>query len=189
MVVIVCFFNFLTRDGGMLLAFNHASKTTGSNRICLQPSVHKLIQSQAGIYFLDYPICLQSHIIQPYAHLVIMPEEGIVGHCFPPWCLLQTLTTSNSVPTHIPIYRLHTRTSSTPWLVTFLLLYATGHTQLPVTLPASQVTSLSPGVHSQRCFADLHKQRRLVPASLSVHNTVDKERKVTCGLLCDLSYA
>ena len=46
-----------------------------------------------------------------------------------------------------------------------------------------------PGVHSQRCFADLRKQPRLVPASLSVHNTVDKERKVTCGLLCDLSCA
>ena len=44
----------------------------------------------------------------------------------------------------------------------------------------------SPGVHSQRCFADLHKQPGLVPASVSVHNTVDEERKVTYGLLCDL---
>ena len=44
-------------------------------------------------------------------------------------------------------------------------------------------------MHSQSCFADLHKQPGLVPASLSAHNTVDKERKVTCGLLCDLSCA
>ena len=30
-----------------------------------------------------------------------------------------------------------------------------------------------PGVHSQRCFADLHKQPGLGPANLSVHNTIN----------------
>ena len=41
------------------------------------------------------------------------------------------------------------------------------------------------GVHSQCCLCG-PPQPGLVPASLLVHNTMEKERKVTCGLLCNI---